>query len=219
MNFQPLILVTRFGKLLDTEIISNLKLEYRLSEIELGKPEIIYVYKENKKSIGIKEVKQTLSALATYSDNLKLVVIQESDLLTIEAQNSLLKILEEPYSNTIFILVTNKLNLLNQTVISRCRIIFLEDEMKKNPEFQNITDLININLIERYAYLDKILDSENSKEELLHFIENLILYYLRTHLDMQIVSELKRVHKMVSSNKTNLKFISEYLNLFITKYI
>ena len=52
----------------------------------------------------------------------KIVLINDAHLLNEAASNCLLKTLEEP-SNGIFILLTSKLNILLDTIISRCQIV------------------------------------------------------------------------------------------------
>src|SRR3989344_5694025 len=53
--------------------------------------------------------------------------------ITLEAQNALLKILEEPPNNTIIIITTPKKELLLPTIISRCKVIVLQEkEIKKH---------------------------------------------------------------------------------------
>ena len=52
----------------------------------------------------------------------KIILILDAHLLNEPASNCLLKTLEEP-SNGIFILLTSKLNLLLDTIISRCQIV------------------------------------------------------------------------------------------------
>ncbi|MEK7195532.1 MAG: hypothetical protein AAB655_02455 [Patescibacteria group bacterium] len=53
------------------------------------------------------------------------LVLDRAELLTAEAQNALLKITEEPPSSTLFILVTNDLESLNPTILSRLYHVFL----------------------------------------------------------------------------------------------
>ncbi len=50
-------------------------------------------------------------------------VIFEADLLTIEAQNALLKIIEEPPSRAVFFLGTATIGALLPTILSRCQVI------------------------------------------------------------------------------------------------
>lgn len=55
----------------------------------------------------------------------RVVIIEEASLLSLEAQNALLKTLEEPNEDTLFILTApNKINLL-PTIVSRCQQIWV----------------------------------------------------------------------------------------------
>jgi len=69
----------------------------------------------------IRNIKTFLSQKSINSEK-KVVLILDAHLLNEAASNCLLKTLEEP-SNGIFILLTSKLNLLLDTIISRCQIV------------------------------------------------------------------------------------------------
>ena len=56
-----------------------------------------------------------------YEGKFKVIMIVDAHLLTIEAANSLLKVLEEPPAETVFILLANDLNKLPVTIHSRCQ--------------------------------------------------------------------------------------------------
>ena len=58
-----------------------------------------------------------------YESNKKIYIINNIELLTIEAANSLLKILEEPPEYIILILITDDIEQLLATIISRCQTI------------------------------------------------------------------------------------------------
>ena len=65
----------------------------------------------------------------------RVVVIDDADTMNRNAQNAMLKILEEPPKNTILILVTHRLGALIPTIRSRCRTISFnplsDDAMKQ----------------------------------------------------------------------------------------
>ena len=69
----------------------------------------------------IRNIKTFLSQKSINSEK-KIVLIIDAHLLNEAASNCLLKTLEEP-SNGIIILLTSKLNLLLDTIISRCQIV------------------------------------------------------------------------------------------------
>ena len=69
----------------------------------------------------IRNIKTFLGQKSINSEK-KIILINDAHLLNEAASNCLLKTLEEP-SNGIFILLTSKLNLLLDTIISRCQIV------------------------------------------------------------------------------------------------
>lgn len=65
-------------------------------------------------------------ALAPYVSKCRVCVIDEAELMTVQAANSLLRILEEPVGDIIFILVCANRQMLLPTIISRCMAIRLQ---------------------------------------------------------------------------------------------
>ncbi len=59
--------------------------------------------------------------MSTHRHGLRLVVLYPADALNVPASNALLKTLEEPPPNTVFLLAANKLDRLLPTILSRCR--------------------------------------------------------------------------------------------------
>jgi len=88
-------------------------------------PDVRWVTK-GKRAIGIDQVRELREA-ALYPPSeapRKVYVIAEAEALSLEAANSLLRILEEPPPYLVLLLLTRSLNLL-PTIISRCRVIRL----------------------------------------------------------------------------------------------
>ena len=93
-------------------------------------PDIIYVRKKkDKATLGIDDVREQIMETVYVKPLLsgyKIYLIEEGDLLTVGAQNGLLKILEEPPSYAVFITMVSKASLLLDTVLSRSvRLAFL----------------------------------------------------------------------------------------------
>lgn len=75
-------------------------------------------------SIKIEEVRELLSHLSTTtSGRHKIVILQNSERLTSEAANALLKALEEPIASVLFVFTTSQKQQLLSTLISRMRSI------------------------------------------------------------------------------------------------
>ncbi len=62
------------------------------------------------------------AALAPYYGSDRVFLIEEAERLTVQAANSLLKILEEPPEGSVFILTAASQHALLPTVVSRCRV-------------------------------------------------------------------------------------------------
>lgn len=76
---------------------------------------------------GIDEIRELRdkARLAPMTARMKVYIIDEVHMLTVEAANALLKVLEEPPANTLFILCTTEAEKLPETVVSRCaRVMF-----------------------------------------------------------------------------------------------
>ncbi|KXK26591.1 MAG: DNA polymerase III subunit delta' [candidate division WS6 bacterium OLB20] len=76
----------------------------------------------DKKSIGVKEIEELIhwSSLKPHTAPQKLGEIHSAELLTTEAQNKLLKTLEEPSEHTSLVLISAHAGSLLETIRSRC---------------------------------------------------------------------------------------------------
>lgn len=79
------------------------------------------------KSIPVDEIRAVneLVGQHTFVGGKRVIVIQRAEKMTPQAQNALLKTLEEPVAGTVFLLVTDAPELLLSTIISRCRALKL----------------------------------------------------------------------------------------------
>lgn len=90
--------------------------------------------KPTSQSIGIDQIKQLQKKLylkPLQSEN-KAVMIQNAEVLTLEAQNALLKMLEEPPPHTYIYLLAKQRSDLLPTILSRCKIIRIETQEAAN---------------------------------------------------------------------------------------
>ena len=74
-------------------------------------------------SIGIEDVRALIRELAyaPVEGMRRVIIVREAERMTVDAQNALLKPLEEPPAHTLFVLTTNQPEVLLPTVRSRCR--------------------------------------------------------------------------------------------------
>nr|VFK37227.1 MAG: DNA polymerase-3 subunit delta' [Candidatus Kentron sp. SD]VFK41529.1 MAG: DNA polymerase-3 subunit delta' [Candidatus Kentron sp. SD]VFK78510.1 MAG: DNA polymerase-3 subunit delta' [Candidatus Kentron sp. SD] len=79
----------------------------------------------DKKSIGIDQIREVIDYvwLSRQFASRKPVIMPEAERMTISAANTLLKTLEEPPGNAVFILISNQSDRLPITIRSRCRFL------------------------------------------------------------------------------------------------
>ncbi|SEG13972.1 DNA polymerase-3 subunit delta' [Caloramator fervidus] len=89
-------------------------------------PDVIILSKDEK-SIGVEDIEEIIEKIQIkpYEGDKKVVIIENFENATIQAQNKFLKTLEEPVKNTIIILTANNFNTILETIISRCQIFTL----------------------------------------------------------------------------------------------
>lgn len=80
-----------------------------------------------KKSVGVDEVRALIAALqvAPYEGGFRAAIFEDAGAMTVQAQNCLLKTLEEPPAHTVFLLAASSESALLPTVLSRCALVRL----------------------------------------------------------------------------------------------
>mgnify|MGYP004597069815 CR=1 FL=1 len=87
-----------------------------------NQPDIIWVTRE-KASLGVDEIRQKLCNtmdIKPFSSPYKIYIVPEAETMTVEAQNALLKTIEEPPEYGVVILLTSNISELLPTIQSRC---------------------------------------------------------------------------------------------------
>lgn len=88
-------------------------------------PDVVYVNSGEKKSISVDTMRGVSedAYIRPFYKKHKVYIIEEGDLLTEQAQNAFLKVLEEPPGYVVFILLVTNATLLLQTILSRATLI------------------------------------------------------------------------------------------------
>lgn len=147
------------------------------------------------KSIGIDEIKNISSFLSRKPlGDKNRVYLKDAHLMTIPAQNAILKILEEPPGNSEIYLVTDQPDQLLPTVLSRVQIL------QTTPN--TLTAPINPNGYD--------LETLTTREKALAFLDGVEMYYhqnLNSTLNYELLTKARKYLKANCSIKLCLDFM------------
>lgn len=96
---------------------------------QLNYPELM-IFDATQQKLGVSDVRPIEERLSHYvtQGRARAILIRGMHKLTVEAQNCLLKIVEEPPQNTYFFFITSNINGVLLTIRSRCQILRLSPE-------------------------------------------------------------------------------------------
>lgn len=182
--------------------------------------------------MGIAEARKIKEhfALKPFSAKGRVLVIEDAGSLTIEAQNALLKTLEEPPQEAILILGVASDTYLLPTILSRCQIIRLDatdptciTHNTYETFAKDLEKLLDSTAEARFAYIEKL----SSKEEFLH---TMIQFYRQKLFEPvaharpglaklevnNFLKELLQAEEWAKQN-VNIRAILEYLMLVMPR--
>ncbi|MBR6033979.1 MAG: DNA polymerase III subunit [Clostridia bacterium] len=210
---------TGIGKILFAKEFAKYILEYE-NDLQLDNnnhPDLSIIEPEGN-SIKIEQIRllQTKIIEKPIISKRKVYIIDECETMTKEAQNCLLKTLEEPPEYAIIILICSNENLLLSTIKSRCTKISFQkisnDEMKRfvetNELFKNISDsmLYAINGSIGKAY--QIKEKQELYKQLEKILENIDAYD-----KIEFIKNAENLYK----EKDSITDALEYINVILFK--
>ena len=89
-------------------------------------PDIIFITHEKPGTIGVDDIRRQINgdvAIKPYSGPKKIYIVSEGEKMTVQAQNALLKTLEEPPEYAVILILTDNVNTLLPTILSRCVVL------------------------------------------------------------------------------------------------
>lgn len=91
-----------------------------------NQPDIIKVTHEKPNTISVDDIRAQINndvGIKPYSSPYKIYIINEAEKMTVQAQNAILKTLEEPPEYAVILLLTTNVNSLLPTILSRCVVL------------------------------------------------------------------------------------------------
>ncbi len=166
--------------------------------------DLIYVSgKDETIKKGSVEYIQEQFAKSSLEGKAKIYLLENIENATVEAMNSLLKILEEPIAGVYAIFTCQNLSRVLPTIQSRCQVIqllpnsksLLKDNLKKNDIAEDDINVLS-EIFDSYEDCKPYIESEvfeKMKLEVFHFIED--LYFHRDNLIINVETHLLKEFK------------------------
>ena len=144
-------------------------------EIKVIEPDGIWIKKEQ-----LRELQDEFSRVGIEGKT-RLYIIKDADKMNVQSANSILKFLEEPVENIVAILITNNMNKMLSTIVSRCQLICFNNKIDK------CYDRAYLNLINNSEV--KFLNDEDECKEFVRTIIGFIDYYEENGIDAIVYSK------------------------------
>lgn len=205
------------------------KTMFLCSQKKIDKIDIEYTNFE--KLVGIEDVRiiQKKIYLKPIKGDTKAIVLAAFNGLTIEAQNALLKILEEPPNNTIIILVVINTEQVLPTILSRCKVIAIgnkKEEFSKKEVYQIIEILSSLPAYGVGMRLKLAQDFGKSREEAIVWLEKMIILLRESIIEeinknqafeqskIKTLEKIQDTYTIIKTTNVNQRFALE--NLFLS---
>ena len=162
------------------------------------------------KNIKIEQIREFQSKIyeKPVISSKKVYIIDDADLMTKEAQNCLLKTLEEPPSYVVIILIISNENKLLNTIKSRCiKIVFSSLNVNELKQFLKEENIDNKVLKRADGSIKKLIHIKENKE-LYEKIENEF-----SNINEKSLIDFLKTAEIISKNKEIVNEILDYINL------
>ena len=171
---------------------------------------------KNIKIEQIREIQRKIQEKPIIS-NKKVYIIDNADTMTVEAQNCLLKTLEEPPEYIVIILISSNENNFLSTIKSRCAKLYFQpisnENIKRYLDQNYPGENLNEDIIEMYqGSIGKAITLKDKKllyEKIKKIIEEI------KHRDL---IEIIQMSEEIYESKEEIYNILEYINILLLKY-
>ena len=151
---------------------------------------------------AVRQLQKFLAQKSWYAESKKTAIIWAAEALTPEAQNALLKTLEEPPTNSLIILIAQQKEPLLPTLVSRCFLKTLSSSFQDHSP-QKEESIFSKPALKKLIFAEKI---SKNKEELRSWLEENIRQQQKILLEepspkrQHLLKRLLRAQKMLKAN-------------------
>ncbi len=175
-------------------------------------------YQPEKKELGIDTIRALKMQTVTQVSQRRLIILFSFETASVEAQNALLKTLEEKTASNQFLLITNNAERVLPTIRSRSRHIFLKNT---HETIEKGYDAFFTSIIEKntFAYLGDALIQGITREKAIELVDASIVFLRNQYLSLSSVTEIMKralvVKQLLQNNNTNPQLsVDNYLIFF-----
>ena len=183
-------------------------------------PDLIYVTHEKPASMGVDDIREQINdtiMVRPYSSQYKIYIVDEAQKMTVQAQNALLKTIEEPPAYAVIMLLTTNPDAFLQTILSRCEQLKLKP-LKDSVVKGYLEDKLQVKDVQAEIYsafargnLGKAIHLAQSEDFKMMYEE--ILRLLKEIKDMDI-SQLLDVIRKLKDDNTDIKECLDFMQMW-----
>ncbi len=192
MNQKSEIIITQDFEAFTTQLIENLPLH---------SSRVIQNEEEGKYNFKISHAQKAIKEAYIASSDLKYIILSANK-FEVEAQNKLLKVIEEPPKNIIFILITTSKSNLLPTILSRITHRYITSQTQS---YDLNLDLQKLDLKDIYTFLKE--QQRVSKDEAKLIIQEIIKQTIKKRICLE-TNELEVLSKSIKLLELNSKPIN-----------
>lgn len=174
-------------------------------------------------SLGIEEIRQMQKTvfLTPVNGNKKAIILEDAQTLTLEAQNALLKILEEPPIHALFFLSTSSIDQFLPTILSRCSLVRLQENPQEITEEtiaaleKDMKLLLSASISQRLALAEKIASQKDTTsiwlKQIILYLRTKMLANLESSISLTTtLNKLQEAYRLITTTNANARVVLEH---------
>lgn len=178
-----------------------------VTSLSLTAYDVFKISPENDKTgLGIDQIRTLSEIILTQTPTQRAVVLYSFETASLEAQNALLKILEEKTLHNVFVLFTNNIERIIPTIRSRVQVVVLDEKRKSldkelTSRMENLFESLHNPTSNSYLQLSAF--SIKTREDTLLFLDSFILF-LKTYLKKKNADKIAAIIIRAMQTKYNI---------------
>ena len=177
--------------------------DFNFLELKIIKPDGEWIKKEQLDAL------QNLFSKKAVIGNIKVYIIDGVERLNTTSANSILKFLEEPEEGIIAILITENINKVLSTIISRCQLLSLKNISNNN--YNSVMEAVAYNI---FNSENKILDFVNNDDSfnIINNVINFVDFYEENYINT--MSEIEHIWNCYFKDRKDITQAFEIILLY-----